>query len=75
MAKPAKLLPVFADEAEERRFWESHDSTEYLDWSKAEPVRLPRLKPSRPDILVVTRDGKPRDWRISPLMSRYFRLP
>ena len=46
MAKPAKLLPVFADEAEERRFWESHDSTEYLDWSKAEPVRLPRLKPS-----------------------------
>ena len=46
MTKPAKLLPVFADEADERRFWESHDSTEYLDWSKAKPVRLPRLKPS-----------------------------
>jgi predicted DNA binding CopG/RHH family protein len=33
-------------EAEERKFWETHDSTDYIDWSKAERVRLPNLKPS-----------------------------
>ena len=41
-----KPVPVFKDEAEERQFWEAHDSTAYLDWSKAERVRLPNLKPS-----------------------------
>ena len=46
MARPAKPLPAFARETEERQFWESHDSTDYLDWSQAKPVRLPRLKPS-----------------------------
>ncbi len=46
MNKTLKPIPAFADEAEERRFWEMHDSTEYLDWSKAERVRFPRLKPS-----------------------------
>ena len=34
----------------------------------------PRLKRVT-DILSVTRDGKPRDMRISPTLSRYFRLP
>ena len=43
-------IPSFADEAEERRFWEAHDSTEYVDWSKAERVRLPNLKPSTTSI-------------------------
>ena len=46
MNKTLKPIPVFADEAEERQFWETHDSTEYLDWSKAEHVRFPRLKPT-----------------------------
>lgn len=46
MTKRRKPVPAFATEAEERAFWETHDSTEYLDWTKAEPVRLPRLKPS-----------------------------
>jgi predicted DNA binding CopG/RHH family protein len=41
-----KPIPQFSSEAEERAFWESADSTEYLDWSKAEKVRLPNLKPS-----------------------------
>ena len=44
-AKPASR-PRFATEAEERAFWEEHDSAEYLDWSAAERVRLPNLKPS-----------------------------
>jgi predicted DNA binding CopG/RHH family protein len=38
--------PRFATEAEERAFWEGHDSADYVDWSRAEPVRLPNLKPS-----------------------------
>jgi len=45
-----RKIPTFASEAEERRFWESRDSTEYLDWSKAERVRLPNLKPSTTSI-------------------------
>lgn len=44
--KPKKRIPEFRSEVEERRFWATHDSTEYLDWSKAERVLLPNLKPS-----------------------------
>ena len=40
MAKPKKTLPDFETEAEERSFWESHDSAEYVDWEKAVPVRF-----------------------------------
>lgn len=40
-----KPIPAFESEAEERKFWETHDSTEYLDWSKAQRVRFPNLKP------------------------------
>jgi predicted DNA binding CopG/RHH family protein len=45
MSKP-KSIPTFKTEAEERKFWETHDSTDSLDWRKAERVRLPNLKPS-----------------------------
>ena len=41
-----KKIPKFANEAEERRFWQQHDSSEYLDWSDAEDIVLSRLKPS-----------------------------
>jgi predicted DNA binding CopG/RHH family protein len=46
MSKKLKSVPAFANEAEERQFWETHDSTEYVDWSKAQRVRLPNLKPT-----------------------------
>ena len=42
----AKKARKFRSEAEERAFWESRDSTDYVDWSKAQPVTLPNLKPS-----------------------------
>jgi CopG antitoxin of type II toxin-antitoxin system len=45
MSKP-KSIPAFKTEAEEWKFWETHDSTDYIDWSKAERVRFPNLKPS-----------------------------
>jgi predicted DNA binding CopG/RHH family protein len=46
MAKKLKPIPEFASEAEERAFWESHDSTDYLDLSKARRASFPNLKPS-----------------------------
>ena len=46
MSKPLKAIPKFANEAEERVFWEKHDSTDYLDWTKAERAVLPNLKPT-----------------------------
>jgi predicted DNA binding CopG/RHH family protein len=41
-----KKIPKFKTEAEERRFWQKHDSSEYIDWTDAEEVVLYRLKPS-----------------------------
>ncbi len=46
MSKQPKAVPKFANEAEERVFWETHDSTEYLDWSKSQKAVLPNLKPT-----------------------------
>ncbi len=46
MSRKRKSIPTFKSEAEEQAFWESHDSTDYVDWSQAERVRLPNLKPS-----------------------------
>ena len=44
MAKKLKSIPRFRNEAEERQFWETHDSADYVDWSKAQRVRFPNLK-------------------------------
>ena len=46
MAKKLKRVPKFASEAEERAFWESHDTADYFDLSKAVPASFPNLKPS-----------------------------
>jgi predicted DNA binding CopG/RHH family protein len=45
MSKP-KTVPRFKTEAEERKFWETHDSTDYIDWNNAKWARFPNLKPS-----------------------------
>ena len=50
MKKNLKPIPKFKTEAEERRFWEKLDSTQYVDWSKAKPARFPNLKPSTQSI-------------------------
>ena len=44
--RPKKRIPKFRSEAAERRFWATHDSTDYVDWSNAERVMFPNLKPS-----------------------------
>jgi predicted DNA binding CopG/RHH family protein len=39
-------LPMFRDEDEERQFWSEHDSTDFVDWTKARQAVFPNLKPS-----------------------------
>ncbi len=46
MKKKLKELPVFKSEDEEREFWGKHDSSDYVDWDKAEAVVFPNLKPT-----------------------------
>ncbi len=45
-----KKIPEFKNEDEEREFWATHDSTEYVDWSKAQKAIFPNLKPSTESI-------------------------
>ena len=47
-----KKIPVFKNEDEEREFWANHDSTEFIDWSKAKRVIFPNLKPATKSISV-----------------------
>jgi predicted DNA binding CopG/RHH family protein len=44
MRKKFKTIPKFKTEDEERDFWSTHDSTDYVDWSKARHVSFPNLK-------------------------------
>ena len=57
MNKKLKPIPKFASEAKERAFWEANDSTEYVDWSKAERVMLPNLKLSTTSISLRLPEG------------------
>lgn len=46
MKKKMKRIPTFETEREEREFWRTHDSSEYLPWDNATEVTLAKLKPS-----------------------------
>lgn len=50
MPKQLKEIPRFTNEDEEREFWASHDSTEYVDWDKADLAVFPQLKPTTKSI-------------------------
>jgi predicted DNA binding CopG/RHH family protein len=41
-----KRVPEFRSEDQERAFWATHDSTDYIDWSQAWGRKLANLKPS-----------------------------
>jgi predicted DNA binding CopG/RHH family protein len=41
-----RKVPKFRNEDEERDFWASHDSTEFVDWRRAKRVKLPNLRPT-----------------------------
>ena len=59
--KELKPIPHFETEDEERAFWGSHDSTDYVDWSKAKRVQFPNLKLSQPVQPVESADSAPVD--------------
>ena len=40
MSKQIKAVPKFANEAEERAFWESHDSTEFVELEEGPARRV-----------------------------------
>ena len=48
--KRHKPIPEFKSEKEWSDFWMAHDSTEYVDWSKAKRVVFPNLKPTHKSI-------------------------
>ena len=52
-----KKIPTFQTEQEERAFWESHDSSDYVDVSKARRAILPNLKPSTKTISLRLPEG------------------
>ncbi len=54
---PRKPIPVFATEDEERIFWDSTDSADYIDWGKARRVQLSELKPSTATISLRLPEG------------------
>lgn len=52
-----KQIPEFKTEAEERTFWEKHDSSDFLDWNKAGLTAMPNLKPSTKTISLRLPEG------------------
>ena len=80
MNKKLKKIPKFKNEDEERDFWDSHDSTDYFDWSKARHVIFPNLKlTKRPISLRITDSllakvkmlANKRDMPYQTLMKQY----
>ena len=53
----AKAIPKFKTEAEERAFWEKHDSSDYVDWKQAQSVSMANLKPSTKTISLRLPEG------------------
>jgi predicted DNA binding CopG/RHH family protein len=45
-----KKIPEFKSPEEEAKFWDEHDSADYIDWSKAKQTVLPNLKSSTESI-------------------------
>jgi len=50
--KKLKKIPKFKNLDEERRFWATHDSTDYIDYSQVELGFFPELKPSSKTISI-----------------------
>ena len=46
MTRPCERRRRFRNEGDERTFWEPHDSSPHVDWTRAGRIRFPNLKPS-----------------------------
>ena len=62
--RSSKSLPRFRNEAAERTFWQRHDSSAYLDWTKARPARFPNLQPSTATISLRLPQGMLDDLKV-----------
>jgi len=51
-SKTLKPIPSFANEDDERAFWETHDSTEFVDWDQVVSTTFPNPKPSTKTISI-----------------------
>ena len=79
MSKEFKKVPDFKTEDEEREFWSTHDSTDYIDWSKTVKAGpFPNLK--RTEGLIELRVSDPmmknlktlaKENDVSALVQRY----
>ena len=65
MPRKLKPVPKFANEAAERKFWETHDTADYFDLKNARPVRFPNLKPSTTSISIRLPIGLLEDIKIA----------
>jgi len=59
-----KNMPKFKSEAEERRFWQTNDSAEYVDWSAAEDVLMPKLRPTTRSVSIRLPDAMVEELKI-----------
>ncbi len=50
--KMLKTIPVLASQEEENTFWETRDSSEFMDWSEAKKVHFPKLQKSTKTISI-----------------------
>lgn len=50
--KKFKPIPRFKNIQQEAQFWDTHDTTDYIDWSKAEETIFSNLKPSTESISI-----------------------
>jgi predicted DNA binding CopG/RHH family protein len=62
--KKLKKIPHFKGEDEENDFWQKVDSTEYVDWSKAEHWVFPNLKLSTQPITIRLPKGLINDYKL-----------
>lgn len=70
MKKKLKKLPKFKNEDEEREFWATHDSTEYLDWSKAVVLREPMVPRAAMSGLLELSIPHPAEKRLTSLAAK-----
>lgn len=50
--KKLKQIPKFKNEDQERKFWATHDTTEYFDTTKPVDIDFSSLKPSTKPITI-----------------------
>jgi len=57
MKATLKKIPKFKNEEEESAFWQTHDSADFVDYSRARKVSFPNLKPSNRSVSIRMPEG------------------